>query len=276
VKLRSRIAAAAAAVGLVAGFMMIGTGPAQAQDTILLECDHVGGSAGVKPALSEVALANTAVTAKGPLQDSITVPFKPVTTTRNCTGILATPGDGGNPDDVGNLVKLAGKLVGSATCNLTADPPITDPLDPLDGKLTFTFTTLDAALKPWTSQQYIRLGQGDDPNVPDELAVRNGIVIKGAGIGADVFGGFIFAPYDAKTKADFDNNPATPNTVRPDQSQLNGAGDLVAGIGSLLLGTECIAGTVDLATAWFATDGTNLTFQPFNSSLGVSLPDTTP
>jgi hypothetical protein len=258
---------------LIAGFMMIGTGPAQAQDTVLLECDHVGGSAGVKPGLSEVAVANTAVSVKGPLVDSVTVPFKPVATTRNCTGILATPGDGGNPDDVGNLTKLAGKLVGSATCNLVADPPITDPLDPLDGKLTFTFSTLDALLKPWASQQYIRLGQGDNPAVPDELAVKAGIVIKGAGVGADVFGGFIFAPYDAKTKADFDNNPATAPTVRPNQSQLNSAGDLVAGPGSLELGGECIdPGTVDLATAWFSTDGTNLLFAPFNGSLGVSLP----
>jgi hypothetical protein len=284
VKLRSRIAAAAAGVGLIAGFTMIGTGPAQAQDTILLECDHVGGSAGIKPALSEVAVANTAVSVKGPLRDSITVPFKPVTYTRDCTGLLATddvPGpnnDGaGAVDDVGPLTKVAGKLVGSATCNLTADPPITDPLDPLDGKLTFTFTTLDALLKPWASQQYIRIGQGDNPAAPDELAVKSGIVIKGAGIGADVFGSFIFAPYDAKTKADFDSNPATPPTLRPLQSQLNAGGDLVAGAGSLALGGECIdPGTTDLATAWFSTDGTNLLFSPFNSSLGVVLPDTTP
>ena len=52
-----------------------------------------------------------------------------------------------------------------------ADPPITDPLDPLDGKLTLTYTTLDRAVKPWASSTYIRVGGGTNPLLPDELVV---------------------------------------------------------------------------------------------------------
>jgi len=284
VKLRSRVAAFAAAAGLAAGLLIVGGGGvAHAQVNTLFECDHVGGSAGVKPGLSNVALSNTAVSVKGPLQAAIVpVPFKPVVTTRDCTGILATAGDGGGgtPDDVGNLTKIAGKLIGSGTCWLTDDPPpppnaIPDPLAPLTGKLSFTWTTttpISLFTKPYVTDSYIRIGGGADPNIPDELVIKAGIVTKGPGVGGDPYGSFIFAPYDAKTKADYDNNPATAVTVRPDQSQLNGAGDLVAGVGSLLIGLDCISGLTTLATAFFATDGTNLTFQPFNSELGVSLP----
>jgi hypothetical protein len=282
VKLRSRVAAFAAAAGLAAGLVIVGGGGvAQAQVNTLFECDHVGGTASIKPALSNVALDNTAVSVKGPLQAaSPAVPFKPVATTRDCTGILATTGDGGGgtPDQLGNLTAVKGKLVGSGTCWLTDDPPpppnaVPNPLLPLTGKLSFTWTTQDPVkLKPYVTDTYIRIGGGDNPDIPDELVVKAGIVTKGPGIGGDPYGSFIFAPYDAKTKADFDNNPATPVSVRPDQSQLNAAGDLVAGVGSLLIGLDCIAGTTSMATAVFATDGTNLTFFPFDSELGVSLP----
>src|SRR5690606_9695429 len=142
--------------------------------------------------LSAVAISGTAAGVKGPMVGT-SDPFKPATTTRDCTGLLATPGDGGNPDDVGPLTKVSGKLVGSATCNLLADPPITDPLDPLDGKLTMTFTTPDPKGKPWSSAGYVRVGGSDDEDLPDALVIDNGIVTKGAGVGADVQGSFIFA-----------------------------------------------------------------------------------
>jgi hypothetical protein len=100
---------------LVAGLLTLGAGPAQAQDeTVLIECDRVAGTGKVKPPLSAVAVPDTAASVKGPNVGG-TDPFKPLATTRDCTGILATPGDGGNPDDVGPLTKVSGKLIGSAT-----------------------------------------------------------------------------------------------------------------------------------------------------------------
>jgi hypothetical protein len=259
VKFRSRVAAVAAAAGLVAGLVTLSAGPAQAQDTVLIDCDRVAGTASVKPPLTNVAVSNTAIATKGPMVQG-TDPFKPATTTRDCTGVLATPGDGGNPDDVGPLTKVSGKLVGSATCNLIADPPITDPLDPLDGKLTLTFTTLDPNSKPWASATYVRIGGSSDPLLPDALVVSNGIVTKGAAVGADVYGSFIFAPYDK----------AKP--VVPDQSFIDANGVIVAGAGSTTIGTNCIAGLGTLGSAFFGTDGTGLLGGVLNSSIGASLP----
>jgi hypothetical protein len=259
VKFRSRVAAVAAAAGLLAGLVALNGGSAQAQDTILIDCDRVAGTASVKPPLSNVAVSNTAVATKGPMVGSLD-PFKPATTTRDCTGILATPGDGGNPDDVGPLTKVSGKLVGSATCNLVADPPITDPLDPLDGKLTLTYTTLDPNLKPWASSTYVRIGGSDDPLLPDALVVNNGIVTKGAAVGADVYGTFIFAPY-SKVKP-----------IIPDQSFIDGNSVIQPGQGSTDLGLNCILGGAPLGTAFFGTDGTGLLGGVLNSSIGASLP----
>jgi hypothetical protein len=260
VKLRSRFAAVAAAAGLLAGVAALGGTPAvHAQDTILVDCDHVAGTASVKPALSSVAIPNTAVATKGP-NVAGTDPFKPALTTRDCTGILATNGDGGTPDNVGNLTKVAGKLVGSSTCNLTADPPITDPLDPVDGKFTLTFTTLDPNGKAWASSEYIRLGGGTNPAIPDELIVSNGIVTKGAGIGGDVYGGFIFAPY------------STVKPVVADQAHIDSNGDIVTGAGSLTIGLNCTLGIGTIATVFWGTDGTGLLGGVEDSSLGISLP----
>ena len=259
-KLRSRVVAVAAAAGLVAGFLTLGAGPAQAQDTILIDCDRVAGTASIKPPLSSVAISGSAVAIKGPLTEGLTQ-FKPVPTTRDCTGILATPGDGGTPDDVGPLVKVAGKLIGSATCNLVADPPITDPLDPLDGKLTLTYTTLAPNGKPWSSAGYVRVGGGDNELLPDELVVDSGIVTKGAGVGGDVYGSFIFAPYDAKTKP-----------ITEDQSFIDSNSVIQPGGGSTTIGANCIVGLRTIATVFFGTDGTGLLGGVLDSSIGVSLP----
>jgi hypothetical protein len=250
---------------LVAGFLTLGAGSAQAQDTILIDCDRVAGTASIKPPLA-FAPGVGSVSTKGPLVAG-TDPFKPVTTTRDCTGIFATGGDGSNPEDVGPLTKFAGKLTGSQTCNLLADPPTTDPLDPLDGKFTFTYTATDPLLKTYASSSYLRIGGGDNPLLPDELVVSNGIVTKGVGVGGDVYGSFIFAPYQAK------NGPA-------DQSFINGSSVVVPGAGSATLGANCIAqlptppGTTPttLGTAFFGTDGTGLLGGVLDSSIGISLP----
>jgi len=263
--------------------MTLGVGTAHAADTVLVDCDRVAGSASIKPPLPNTAIT-AAISTKGPLakDPADTTNFKPIVTTRDCTGVLATTGDGGNPDNVGNLTKVAAKFSGSATCNLLADPPITDALDPLDGALTLTYTTLTPLLKPWASSTYVRIGGGTNPLLPDELVVKNGIVTKGAGVGADVRGGFIFAPYDAKTKADFDANPATAATVRPNQSFIDANSVVQPGAGSAAMGLDCIGGVTPpgsalgpqlLATAFFGTDGTGLLGGVENSSFSLVLPE---
>jgi hypothetical protein len=266
--------------------MALGPSPAHSQDTVLVECDKVAGTASVKPPLSSVAVANTAIITKGPLVgtgDPLTQ-FKPVATTINCEGLLATPGDGGTPDDVGNLTKMAGKFIGSATCNLLADPPITDPLDPLDGKITATYSELDPNDKPWSQQMWVRLGGGTDPLLPDEIKIANGIVIKGPGSGADVSGSFMFGPYDAKTKMLDWPDPAPPAppipptpkpALRPNQSQLGTDGTLIPGSGSSAIGAECLIGLNTISTVFFSTDGTGLLGGILDSSIVVSLPEPT-
>jgi hypothetical protein len=234
-------------------------------DGVLIDCDRIAGTAAIKPPLGNTAGVGSVAT-KGPMVAG-TDPFKPATTTRDCTGIFATSGDGGTPDDVGPLTKLAGKLTGSQTCNLLADPPITDPLDPLDGKLTLTYTTLDPLLRPYASATYIRIGGGDNPLLPDELVISNGIVTKGVGVGGDVYGSFMFAPFQAK------NGPA-------DQSFIDANSVIVPGAGSATLGANCIAGLptppgttpTTLGTVFFGTDGTGLLGGVLDSSIGVSLP----
>ena len=135
---------------------------------------------------------------------------------------------------------MAAKFSGSATCNLVADPPITDPLDPLDGALTLTYTTLTAAVQAmgivdvradWCGTQTLHLTNSSSrtassPRVP--VLVR------------DVSGGFVFAPYDAKTKADFDGNPATASTIRPNQSFIDTNSVVQPGAGSSAIGADCI------------------------------------
>jgi hypothetical protein len=286
VKFRSRAVAVAAAAGLVAGFLTLGTGTAHAADNLLLDCDRVAGTAAIKPPLTNVAQPNVAITTKGPLKGGGIDNFHPIAETRDCTGILATPGNGGTPDDVGPLTKIAAKFTGSATCNLLANPPITDPLDPLDGVLTLTYS-LDSnpdpfTFKAWSSSTYVRIGQSENPITPDELDIVAGIVTKGAGVGADVHGGFVFAPYDAKIKGDFDANPATATTVRPNQSFIDANSVIQPGAGSAGIGGDCLAGTPvvgtnppvlqTLATAFFSTDGTGLLNGVVNSSFSFTLP----
>ena len=264
-KLRSRVAAFAAAAGLGAGLVIVGGGGvAQAQDITILDCDRIAGTGVVKPPLTNAAIDPTAVAVKGPMTEGLT-PDKPVVTTRACTGTMGAT--------VGDMVKIAGKIVGDATCNLVADPPITDPSRPLAGKLTSTFANIDpATLKPYASQAFVRIGGGDDPLLPDEIRVDNGIVIKGVGIGADVRSSFIFAPTQKKGPAN--------------QSFIDSNSVIVGGDGSTLIGTACIAGVPladpavppggdalpEVKTLFFGTDGEGLLGGVLDSSLAIVFP----
>ena len=233
-----------------------------AQDDVILDCDRIAGTGAVKPPLTNAAIDPTAVSVKGPMTAGAT-PDKPVTTQRACTGTMGAT--------VGNMVKVAGKIVGDATCNLVADPPITDPTRPLAGKLTSTFANIDpATLKPFSSQAFVRIGGGDDPLLPDEIKVDNGIVIKGVGIGADVRSSFVFAPTQKKGPAD--------------QSFIDSNSVIVGGVGSTDIGVSCIAGVPlpgtngggdaipEVKTLFFGTDGTGLLGGVLDSSLSIVFP----
>jgi hypothetical protein len=64
VRTRSRTVALLAATGMVAGILALGSGSAQAQDTILLDCDRVAGTASIKPSLGAAAQV-TSISYKG-------------------------------------------------------------------------------------------------------------------------------------------------------------------------------------------------------------------
>jgi hypothetical protein len=167
------------------------------------------------------------------------------------------------------LTKVAAKVTGSGTCDLLADPPITDPYDPSDGKLTMTFANVDPlTLKSYSSSAYIRVANdSDDFLQSDVIDITNGIVTKGVGVGGDVYGRLLFAPFKAK------NGPL-------DQSFLDENSELVPGAGSIALGTNCIAGVptppdsvpTTLSSMFFSTDGTGLLGYALDSSIGISLP----
>lgn len=234
-KFRSRVAAVAAAAGLAAGLLTIGGGTAHAA-TVLVNCDKVAGTGSVKPALNNAA------------QD-VAIAVKATTVPRTCTGSMAAIG--------GPLSKMTGKLLGSGTCNLVANPPITDPNKPLAGKITLTYTNLTPLLKPYASTTFIRVGQGTNALLPDEIAIKNGIVEKGVAVGADVVGSILFAP----TQKGLVN-----------QSFIDANGNIVAGPDSATLGANCISGTATIATIIFGTDGTGLLGTPLDSSLTLQLP----
>jgi len=270
VKLRSRVAAIAAAAGLAAGLVVVGGGVAHAE-TVVLDCDHIGSSAAAKPGIAKIG-ADTVVGTKGPLKAGID-PLKPVTAApKACTGALAAT--------VGDLTKVAGKLAGSASCDLLNPVPTTDPLKPLSGTVTLTFSNQIAPplnIKLWSSTLFIRTGQGPNPgsdpgDLPDEIVIKNGIDIKGAGVGADVSGGFLFAPYST-LKADWDSNPATPIAILADQSHLDANGDMVGGTGSQILGLQCTLGLSVLDKVFLATDGQGILGGTVDHSLHISLPD---
>jgi hypothetical protein len=284
----------------VAGFMMVGTGPAQAAEgdpVELLNCDHIGGSAAIKavdgaPLGLPLVAEPVSIATKAPLKaDPLKPPYGLISNPTNCTGIIATVNGPGDevpgvqgvqnlvPDDVGNLAKISAKFVGAAGCNFVAtnvapDNQIADFLEPLSGKLGFTYTTLDPLLKPYASSTYVRVGGGDDEAIPDELVLNQGIVTKGVGVGANLTGSFLFAPVDYKTK-NFDSGGGVL-IVNPNQSKLDGNGDLLAGPWSTTLGTFCIAGISVISSAVFSTDGTGLTGGVLDSELVISLPEPAP
>jgi hypothetical protein len=276
VKIRSRVVAFAAAAGLAAGLVIVGGGGvAHAQDIVVIDCDKIAGTGSIKPSLV-LAPTDVAVSLKGPVAGNPADFNKPITTPVGCGGVM-----GGT---VGNLTKFSGKLLGNASCDFVSEEPPGDPMEPLAGKVTNTHANNDpATLKPYASQMFLRIKGGDDEFTPEQLDVANGIVIKGVGVGGDVHGSFLFGP----TQKNY-----------PELSFINLNEEIVPGLGSLEVGTACIAGIPitfpgrptaalpALSTLIFGTDGTSLSTlgDPppppgegvLDGDLRIVIPDTTP
>ena len=195
---------------------------------VLMDCDQLAGVGTIKPALN-----STAQTASTSLKGTNNGP---------CTGSLAT--------SAGPITKVSGKVTGSSSCK----SGVVDPSNPMSGKVTVTYTELDAKFKPVKSLAYVRMTYGA---TTDRLDVSNGLVIKGVGVGGDVSASLL-------------NQPTVKNGI--DNSVIDGLGNIVPGAGSVALQAKCVAGTGTIATTVWGTDGHTLTSAPSNSSLRITLP----
>lgn len=229
--------------------MLIVGGGGTAHAATNLECDRLSGVGSIKPGL-------TATQA----QQSISVASPKVPTAgqypRTCTGPLASV--------TGPLLSQKGKLAGVTSCGIVPGPPT---LDPVDGKLDLTWTTLVAG-KNLKSSLYIRLGAGA---TLDTFGISNGIVIKGPGLGMDVEGDLLQAPVITK-------KPPAGSVY----SSLDNNGNIVFGASSLDLGLSCATATstngqpTTITEVIFSTDGASLTGPTVDSSLKLTLPDPAP
>jgi hypothetical protein len=241
VKLRSKVAAFAAAAGLAAGMLIVGGG-GTAHAATFLDCDRVSGTGSVKPGLA-AATGVQAISAASPKVP--TAGQYP----RTCTGTIAAT--------TGPLTAVKGKLTGVTNCSGAAVPGNTDPVD---GKFDLTWTTsVDG--KVLKTSSYIRLGAGE---TLDTFGVSNGIVTKGPGLGMDVEGSLLQA------------KGFPPGSV---YSSVDTNGNIVFGASSLDLGLSCQLGAsingqpTTITSVVFSTDGTSLLGPTVNSSLSLTLPD---
>lgn len=247
-KLRSKVAAFAAAAGLAAGMLIVGGG-GTAHAATFLECDRVSGTGSVKPGL---ALATAVVSISAASPKAPTAGQYP----RTCTGALAST--------TGALTAVKGKLTGQTNCSGAAIPNNTDPVD---GKLDLTWANMVEG-KFLKTSTYVRLGAGE---TLDTFGFSNGIVTKGPGLGMDVEGDLLQAPVVTK-------KPPVGSTY----STLDTNGNVVFGASSLDIGLGCATGAsingqpTTVTEVIFSTDGTSLLGPVVNSSVALTLPDPAP
>ncbi|MEJ5255908.1 MAG: hypothetical protein WHS89_11200 [Acidimicrobiales bacterium] len=239
-KKRSRVAAVAAAAGLVGGMLAFGSGTSSAV-TVLLDCDKVLGNGTVSPGISNQSVK----------QDISIKSAKNYTAP--CTGALA--------GQTGDAIAVSAKfttdpdpkqplITGGFSCDTSATTP--DPPYPPYGKLSTKFANINPLTgKNFASSAFVRLGS--IPGILDGVTIT-GIVTKGTGVGADVSGSFL-------------QHPTWKNGVPPLSGTSVGAsassldlvnGEVVAGYDSLQAGLDCLSGTATLTGVIFGTDGTSL------------------
>jgi hypothetical protein len=264
VKLR-KIAALAAGAGLVAGMLVLGAGPAHAQETVLLECDEVGGDAKLKPPLTDQP-QNVVVGTKTRKDQS-----------SPCTA------DGGTPwtaAAAAGTVFVKGKVgVGfTDSTKTTANGGIAcvtgNSTYSASGKLTTRLNLLDGGGKFYQSQGYIRLEGSPDPiNQPDTVGVH-GIVVKGVALGADIDAELLQHP---TVKKGAETNPAQPFTALTSYSGIapgpGGGQRLAPGVNSAVLGQFCQAGAAGIEQVLFGTDGMSLVAFAADAAIAQALGD---
>ena len=209
-------------------------------ELVLMDCSNVGFTGAVKAPLNNTQQDNVALSLKSTTGVATQYP-------RTCTGSLAA--------SAGPLTKIAGKFVGSMSCSVAASGPA--PVVFPSGKVTLTWTDVDPIKgKALTSSVYLRLDQTAD--FVDQVAVSNGLVTKGIGVGADFTASMLLQPTEKKGPAN--------------QSTLAANGTLVPGGGSLDIATNCGIGLGTISALVGSTDGTTLTGTPFDGNVKISLP----
>jgi hypothetical protein len=199
VSLKTRLLAGAGSLALAGSLIGVAAPAAHAQPTVIGNCagqlllGTFFNSAALPVSLGDqTAISITAKTKL--LKDKVTK----TAIAGDCSS-ATRPGQAENP--AGGLVSpltpkaVAGKLVGNAGCATGAGIPVDATAAaawPLNGKVTWTMTQLNALAKPWQIQADIAT-LGFDPLQQDVLNV-GGIVLKGAAVGATVTGSFWFTP----------------------------------------------------------------------------------
>jgi len=199
VSLKTRLLVGASTVALAAGGMLVAAAPAaHAAPTSIGGCQGAVLLGTITPALTDQT--QIGVVAKTKI-------LKDLTTKAAIGGTCATavrPGDPIQPAGGGVLLNPkaeAASLLGNASCANGATAVAADATAaaawPLNGKITWTMTQLNALGKPFAIQADVQALGFNAAAGPDVLDI-GGIVLKGAAVGASVTGNIWFDPV-AKT-----------------------------------------------------------------------------
>lgn len=196
--LKTRLLAGASTLAIAGSMFAMAAPAAHAAPTVVGGCGGQVALGTITPALGDQT--QIGVVAKTKLLKDLTTK---TAIAGDCSSAVR-PGDPIHP--AGGLVSPltpkaeAASLLGNASCANGATAQAADATAaaawPLNGKITYTMTQLNALGKPYAIQADIE-GLGFNPAGPDLLDV-GGIVLKGAAVGAIVSGNIWFDPV-AKT-----------------------------------------------------------------------------
>lgn len=238
VSLKTRLLVGASTLTLAAGGMLVAAAPAaHAAPTVIGGCGGAVLLGTITPALTDQTQIGVVAKTKL-LKDQTTK----VAISGNCA-VAVRPGDpiqpAGGLANGGTLTPKAeaASLLGNSSCANGATAVAADATAaaawPLNGKITWTMTQLNALAKPFAIQADVEALGFNAAAGPDVLDI-GGIVLKGAGVGAIVSGNIWFDPV-AKT-----GGPSGYNTgYELDLAQALGCADGTpnnASIGTILSG----------------------------------------
>jgi uncharacterized protein YfcZ (UPF0381/DUF406 family) len=217
--IRSRILSAAAAVAIVGGGVAAFAPAASAADTTLIACSGIAADAKLNPTLKSGDAKYIKASSSGTTGTCLV--DEGIANNQGTQDVKYVLDDQTNNNNVLTMLTNKGSLAGSVSCNSTDTSLLTDyPASyPLQGKITWKFTQLNALSKNIALQMYVRGGRDElDPN-PANFTI-SGIVIKGPGVGGDTQATLQFFPDLLSTKnlniLDCTANPATQNASLAD------------------------------------------------------------